>query len=600
MSKNQNYIKKLFLNYSFVPLILLTVIFLTVLLFLYREQYQEYVDVRTQFASNVEDQLDSSLQEMDRIANGLLFNKSFMQIMKDTDYSAKYIDYDSQVKEIFVSLDAPLFSTYRIIAFNQNAYYTLTQAGESSDYIKAAKNSYPWEEALLSGNGKKLIIPPHTDTFDSSGRMVYSVARPVTDGRYNFGFIEIQNLYENIRSICTLNEASGSVVLFSPEGEVLFPDDADEKQAEVFSGIFDEIQNSPGDSGAIQVGRQLVSYTTSSYSEWITAVYAPKSPFAHYAANLIFLVLGIYILMMISSLIMIRIIAKRMAAPLMELNRAVSAVTLDNMTFEPHVSSNITEINNINQSFRLMLEHLQEAIAKSVQARANEERANFLALQAQMNPHTLYNTLSMIESVSYLNGDREVSALCISFSQMLRYISDYTKRAYTMQDELNHLEQYKILTEKRYEGKLHIRVEAAEPLLKEILPKFTIQPLVENAVKHNFTAATRKLNILVSLTQEKNGWCLSVSDNGMGFSDEAIREITSQFQESDRCLKEHRDVVNDKIGKLGLNNIYIRCRILYGGRFRMEVFNQPDGGGCIRITVAMEEKNNEPCIPGGR
>lgn len=594
MSKNQNYLKKLFLNYALVPLTLLTVIFLFATIFIYRQQYQENIDIRTQFSHNVQEQLDSSLMEMDRLINGLLFNKSFMQIMKNTNFSAKYIDYDNQVKEIFVSLDAPLFSTYRIIAFNNNAYYTLTQTGESSDYIKKARENYPWKEALLSCNGKKLILPPHTDTFDHPGKTVYSVAREITDGKDTFGFIEVQNLYTQIEKICTLNEAAGSVILYSPEGDLLFPQNADEKQTALFNRIFRKISQCGTDQGTLHFDRQLLSYNTSEYSGWITVVYSPAAVFGQYATGLLLLTLVIYLLMLIFSLLINRIIARRMAAPLMELNQAVSSITLDNMNFEPNVSSNISEINNINRSFGRMLEQLQKAIAKSVQSRVNEERANYLALQAQMSPHTLYNTLSMIESVSYMNGDKEVSALCLSFSQMLRYISDYSKRSYTIGDELNYLEQYKVLTQKRYEGKLLILIQAEEALFSETIPKFTVQPLVENAVKHSFSTRIAQLTVQVTLKSTDNGWILCVEDNGIGFSGEALEEIISQFQESDRCLMEHQDVVNAKIGKLGLNNIYIRCRILYGDRFHMNVSNHSDGhGGSITITVKKQEGTHQ-------
>lgn len=200
MDKNQNYLKKQFYNYSFVLLLSLTVIFIFATLVLYREQYNKNLEVQAQLSANVQSQIDSSLMEMDKLINGLLFNKSFVKVMKNTNYSAEYIDYNNQVMEYFISLDAPLFSTYRVIAFNDNAYYTLTKTGESSDYIKDACRNYPWKEELLHADGKKIILPLHPDSFDSSGEQVYSVARAVTDGKANFGFIEVQNLYENLYS----------------------------------------------------------------------------------------------------------------------------------------------------------------------------------------------------------------------------------------------------------------------------------------------------------------------------------------------------------------------------------------------------------------
>ncbi len=585
MSKNQNYLKKLFLNYSTVLLLLLTVVFVIAMAALYREQYQKNVEVQSQLFSNVQNQIDSSLMEMDKLINGLLFNKSFMKIMKETNTSAEYIDYNNQVMENFISLDAPLFSTYRVIAFNDKAYYTLTQTGEDSDYIKKACAAYPWKEELLASGGQKLILPPHRDSFDRTQEMVYSVARPVTDGKYYFGFIEVQRLYSELEEICTLNRASGSVVLFSAQGDILYPIDPDEQRKAILDSIFQGIRNSSSD-GSLRLKGQQISYGISDYSGWITAVYCPASSFIPYGMNMMLLTVTIYILMAVLSLFMAYYISKRMSAPLMELNRTISQVTLENMTFHPQLTSSISEINNINQSFQLMLEHLQEAIAKSVQSRAGEERANYLALQAQMNPHTLYNTLSMIESVSYMNGDKEVSALCVCFSQMLRYISDYTRREYTIQDELTHLDHYATLAHKRYEGKLKITVHADPPLMPLVIPKFTIQPLVENAVKHSFATRIPRLSVQVELSELSGGWRLMVQDNGPGFTQEALEQIRSQFEGCDQSLREHKDVIDTRIGNLGLTNIYIRCRIMYGSRFHMTADNRQDGpGGFILIIV---------------
>lgn len=586
MRKTQNYLKTLFLNYSVVLLLFLTAFFAFAMLITYRQQYQKHVEVQTQLSHNVKNQIDSSLMEMDKLLNGLLFNKSFVKIMKETNTSSEYIDYNNQIMENFISLDAPLFSTYRVIAFNDNAYYTLTQAGEDSNYIKAACRDYPWKKALLSANGRKLILPPHPDPFDRTEAQVYSVARSVTDGKYAFGFIEVQNLSSNLEKICSLNPASGSVALFSPDGAILYPAGTDDQQTALFEALFQGIRSRGTDSGSLRLKGQQISYQVSDYSGWVTVVYCPAVSFMPFAMNLVLLTIAIYVLMAILSLFMAHFISRRMAAPLMELNQAISQVSLENMTFRPHMSTSISEINNINRSFQQMLDHLQEAIARSVQSRAGEERANYLALQAQMNPHTLYNTLSMIESVSYMNGDKEVSTLCVCLSQMLRYISDYTRREYTIQDELSHLEHYSTLALKRYEGKLEITVEAAPELRHTVIPKFTIQPLVENAVKHSFATRISRLSIQVSLRTLQGGWRLLINDTGPGFAPDALELIRNQFEGCDKSLQEHRDVINTKIGNLGLTNIYIRCRILYGHQFHMTAGNRTDSpGGFVEIRV---------------
>ncbi|MGL6216951.1 MAG: sensor histidine kinase, partial [Lacrimispora sphenoides] len=122
-----------------------------------------------------------------------------------------------------------------------------------------------------------------------------------------------------------------------------------------------------------------------------------------------------------------------------------------------------------------------------------------------------------------------------------------------------------------------------------VLPKFTIQPLVENAVKHGFSSQVHDLKIEVMIEPVSNGWHLIVRDNGGGFSNDAISMIYRQFQEGDATLVDHGDVVNTKIGNLGLTNIYIRFRILYGDSFSIDIGNNPDtSGGYIELTVITE------------
>lgn len=590
MKRDQNFLKKLFTTYSAVLLAVLTAVFLAALLLLYQEQYRRSTEIQLQLSSNVQEQVDSTLKEMDRIINGLLFNKSFLQIMKDSSSSLHYTDFSDQVMENFIMLDAPLFSTYRIIAFSDNAYYTLVKTGENPSYIKSACERYPWKEALLKADGKKIILPPHPDSFDDEARLVYSVARSVTDGKKNYGFVEVQNLYSQLEACCTLNKSSGYVVLFSPEGEILFPNSPDSDTQTLYGEIYDSIrQRDPSDS-SFRMNRMQISCQASKYSGWITAVYCPIQDFVPYGLEMIALTAGLFVLLTALSLLTLRIITKRLAAPLTDLNEAINHVTLEHMKIPLSAPCDIAEINSIYESFQTMLSQLEDAINKSIQARGNEERANYLALQAQMNPHTLYNTISMIESVSYMNGDKEVSGLCICFSQMLRYISDYSRREYTVSDECRHLQNYAALTQKRYEGKLQIQLFADPALLSRTIPKFTIQPLVENAVKHGFPGRIQQLLVSVHLETAGDGWRLCVRDNGAGFSEEVLAQIRAQLLACDRRLLEHGDIINTKIGNLGLGNIYTRCRILYGASFSMTVGNNPDGPGCyVKLIFPMEE-----------
>lgn len=572
--KKRRYPQQLFLTYSVALIAILLCIFGVVLFMSYREQYTAGVESRVQLAEKTGAQLDASLQGMDRIINGLLFNKAFIGIMKDDDAMAHYTGYSRQALNLFVAMDAPLFPTRRIIAFRDNIYYNLGKQAENQEYIQAAIKTYPWN----SQSGEKLILPPHPDPFDPARQTVYSVIRGVVDGNNQYGMIEVQNDYNELAKACELEAHIGRIAVFTSGGDQIYPL-PDEGQP-VPDWLFDSVNNANIAAGVTARGYS-VSYSRSEYSGWITVIYCPVSGVVRYAFSITVLAVTLFALLVAAGLVTIRILANRLTRPLVDMNKALANVSLDNLELPLPQSYKIVEIENIYRTFQMVFSELKEAIAKNIQLSANEEHAKYLALQSQMNPHTIYNTIGMIESVSYMNGDMEVSNLCICFSEMLRYISDYEKQSYTVSDEIKHLADYTVLIKKRYEGKLEIESRVETGLENRILPKFTIQPLVENAVKHGFGSDVSSLCIKVAVRKNDIGWELEVCDNGKGFTPEALRE----FEEFRVSLVTDDYLRQKKIGKLALANIYIRCHILYGEKFRFEIESGKPCGARVKLII---------------
>lgn len=587
--KKHKYFNQLFFTYSAAFLLFLTLVFGIALGFIYREQYSRNVEIRGQLVSQIQSQLDSSLEGMDRIINGLLFSRSFMEIMADSGNTSSSPLYYNEVLNYFLTLDAPDLSTYRIIAFNDDTYYTLTKSDENPSFIENAVASYPWKEEILAAHGEKIILPVHADSFSSQGAFVYSVTRAITDGRKNYGIIEVQNEYGNIEQICSLENISGEVLLFSPDGGLIYPA---EKSGEY--EIYQTVSEKGSSEGSfIQNGTQI-SYATSDYSGWTVVLSCPVLSLVPFGVEAILLTIFVFFVLIVIVLILFRVLTRRLVAPLGDLNSALSEVSLDNLSLELPHRYNIEEIESINQSFQNMFRHLKNAINVSIQSRANEERASYLALQSQMNPHTIYNTISMIECVAYMNGDLEASELCIRFSRMLRYISDFTKDIYTVEDEVAHLNNYAFLIQKRYDGTMDIHVTADECLLGETLPKFTLQPLVENCVKHGFRSSVAHFVVRVTIQGTPEDWAIRITDNGSGFTEESLERIRKQLEKCEEDLVNQNDIVNRKIGSLAISNIYIRCRILYRGGFRFSFGNNTDGPGAfVEISILRKEKDTK-------
>lgn len=591
--KKKKYFNQLFITYSTVFLLLLTVLFAVTLIFIYREQYTRNVEIRSQLVSQIQTQMDSSLKGMDRIATGLIFNRNFTDIMADSKDSSNIPKYDNEMLSYFLMLDAPDISTYRIIAFNDDVYYTMTKSDENPSHIRAASASYHWKSLIQDAHGEKVILPVHPDSFSDAGTPVYSVARSITDGRNVYGIVEVQNEYSSIESICSLDNVSGQVSLFAPDGTQIYPLTSDEGQKEDahYKRIYDTVFSREDNEGSFfHKGTQL-SYSTSDYSGWTVVLSCSFLSLVPFGAESLVLIFLVFLFLAGTALILFRVLTRRMVAPLNDLNQALKEVSLDNLSLELPRTYNTEEIESINQSFQKMFGHLKNAINVSIQSRANEERANYLALQSQMNPHTIYNTISMIECAAYMNDDQEVCELCIRFSKMLRYISDYTKDIYSVEDEVSHLRNYAFLIQKRYEGRMDITISADESLLKEQIPKFTLQPLVENCINHGFSAAVDHFAVNTCISGTPESWKIRIVDNGSGFTQESLALIAEQLLKADRDLENQNEIINRKIGKLAISNIYIRCRILYRDRFHFTYGNNEDGPGAF---VQIEIKKNQP------
>lgn len=590
--KKRKYFNQLFITYSTAFLLLLTVLFAVTLLFIYREQYSRNVEIRSQLVSQIQSQIDSSLEGMDRIATGLIFNRNFTEIMADSAEAPSAPRYDEQVLSYFLMLDAPNISTYRIIAFNDDVYYTLTKSDENPSHIRSASASYHWKTLIQDAHGEKVILPIHPDSFSEAGTPVYSVARSVTDGKNNYGIVEVQNEYSTLESICTLDNVSGQISLFAQDGTRIFPAETDTRDGTAYyQKIYETISSRSETEGNFFHNGTQMAYSTSEYSGWtvvLSCSFLSLVPFGVESLVLIFLV---FLCLAGTALILFRILTRRLVAPLNDLNHALKEVSLDNLSLELPRTYNTEELESINQSFQKMFGHLKNAINISIQSRANEERANYLALQSQMNPHTIYNTISMIECAAYMNDDQEVCELCIRFSKMLRYISDYTKDTYSLEDEVNHLQNYAFLIQKRYEGKMDIHINAEQSLLREQIPKFTLQPLVENCINHGFSAAVSHFSVEIDITGTPESWKIRIVDNGSGFTQESLALIAEQLEKADHDLANQKEIINRKIGNLAISNIYIRCRILYRNCFRFTYGNTPDGSGAfVQIEISKNQR----------
>lgn len=185
-----------------------------------------------------------------------------------------------------------------------------------------------------------------------------------------------------------------------------------------------------------------------------------------------------------------------------------------------------------------------------------EIHSKLLALQAQMQPHFLVNTLTTMGSMADEMGNMDISRMCLNLTQMFRYISAEESQGVRLFEEMKHVERYVEIMKERFPN-AWVETDIPLDMMNIRIPKLIIQPLVENSFKY---CNRSKPHIRVTGEMPEEGvWRVKVSDNGAGFTEEKAAEILQKCEKS----MEGVNSLSTKIDGMGLVNVYVRLQLFY-------------------------------------
>jgi sensor histidine kinase YesM len=209
----------------------------------------------------------------------------------------------------------------------------------------------------------------------------------------------------------------------------------------------------------------------------------------------------------------------------------------------------------------------------------------YKALQAQINPHFLYNTLDTMSSIAEIQNCNTVSNLSQALSRIFRYSLDHGSSMSTVEREIIHLNSYIYVMNVRMCNQITYDFQIAPQTLQLVVPKLTIQPLVENAVKHGLKNAHSEKKIVIRTELIQNTLSIYVTDTGVGFD-------AQQMNQQMESAKNGHSMKSDSIG---LHNINSRIKILYGTEYGIRISSEIGTGTSVAVTLpaVKGEKGNE-------
>ncbi len=233
------------------------------------------------------------------------------------------------------------------------------------------------------------------------------------------------------------------------------------------------------------------------------------------------------------------------------------------------------EIGELARNFNEMLDQMEELRKKENQANLLASQAQFKALQAQINPHFLYNTLDTMSSIAEIRDCPEVSILSQSLSNIFRYSLNMKDSFSTVAQEITHLKNYTYVMSVRMQDHVKYVYDIDEEALQSRIPRISIQPLVENALNHGLRNKRGEKEIHISVKKKGSMLEICVADNGVGMDAE----------EFNRLLRENSLNRAEQGSSIGLHNINARIKMKYGEEYGITLESVSGEGTCVRVLL---------------
>jgi len=540
--------------------------------------------------------MDAYVSELDRLAIPFLLNpaiQSFLHLKPDDYYGQFQLERKIR-SELYKNLYSSRNDIYKFtLIMNENMYLS------SQDFVLDERNRGYLKLLNLEDAGADFTIEGVNRVGGIPVITAYKVIYDPADRRNKGILIVDLKLNRFVEMISGLKlDGVGQAYLLNNMGHYIYHPDqkligtaADDTLIQQLSGTSNYTTNGSG------ANRTMLSFQTSELTNWTLLFEVPMKFLTaelvqmRTMAFLIFgcialvamLLLGSFTFYLIRSLSLIQRLMRRAEDGNLNVRAPVKSKDEIGMLY--------VSFNTMMDEYRRLIhvEHTSQLKAKEMQVRQKE--AVLTALQSQINPHFLYNTLGTIHSYAVLEGVPPISRMVSNLSAIFRYSMDSDSQIVSLWNEIRYIHTYFDLQKERHEElQTEIQVEE-ESRLKEIpCMKLMLQPLVENALIHGYQHHDIPPEYIGIIgTECSEGYEIRVIDHGRGMPEEVKARLNQLFQylTDDNLLSDDQQMA---AGRIGLYNVHKRLRLVYGEPYGLWVEQSDGSGTIIRVLVPARNK----------
>ena len=297
-----------------------------------------------------------------------------------------------------------------------------------------------------------------------------------------------------------------------------------------------------------------------------------------------FLTLIIFAILVLIELFLSIIIPNSIVRPIQHLRDVTNQVAKGDLTVRAQVLYG-AEVKDLGHALNSMIQKI-DYLLKAVKAEEeNLRKAELELLQAQIKPHFLYNTLDTIMWLAESGDQKEVVKMVGSLSDFFRTSLNYGKSMFTLSEEERHIRSYLQIQQVRYQDILEYEIVFPDGLKDVVIPKITLQPIVENALYHGIKNRRDMGKIIICATCEIDDVVIRVKDNGIGMTGEQLNDLKKRFNRSNKKLEGPKN----QEGSYGLYNVNQRIKLRFGKKYGIDIQSVPGQGTCVEVKIPFQQ-----------
>lgn len=325
------------------------------------------------------------------------------------------------------------------------------------------------------------------------------------------------------------------------------------------------------------ISKFITAYQQLHTNDWIIAYYMPQAAYYSLLINVLAVSVIVTILLIVIGWYISYRVAGSITRPILSLKKSVEKVQEGNFEIAVTCESE-DEIGELGSQFNVMVVEIRNLMERIQKEHERQRHYELLLLQAQINPHFLYNTLDSLMWLIRMNEQRDAENMLEALTRFFKTGLNNGREEVSLKYEISNVESYLTIQLMRYKKKLSFSIYLEEDIRDFILPKLILQPLVENSIYHGIKGKEDGGKIRIDCRRKNGRIVLMVEDNGLGMPKERCRKIQRQLSEG----------FVEESESYGLTNVNERLKLFFGAACRMKVESEEGAGMKVLIEIREE------------